>query len=168
MMLQELWVKIIESNTFNFIILVIILAFIFKKINLSEIINGLQSKIQDSVDKSTTAKENSQKELNKAEALMENVDKDTDKIIKDADRNAIAVAKKIVEGSKPQIEIIEKNADKVIENGIMKVKKSLSDIAVKEAVKITADNLKTDLISNPNLHKKYIEEALIELEGINL
>ena len=165
-MLSNIWDIILESNTFNFLVFVIIFAFLFKKINIAEMISGLQSKIEQTVEDSSIAKEESQKSLKSAQKRIEHLESETEKIIKDADEAANIIAEKIVAGADSQIDIIEKNADKAIQNDIQKTKKRLSNIAANDAIKLLENNVKNQL--NENLHKAFIDEALTELKGINL
>ena len=46
------WKYFVESNTFNFVFFVIIFAFIFKKINIKELIANLQKSVVDAITKS--------------------------------------------------------------------------------------------------------------------
>ena len=167
-MLAKIWHLILESNTFNFIVFLLILALIFKKIKLGELIQKLQQNIENTINNSIKAKEDSEVLLNKAEKQMETVDSDIDKIVNKAKKTAKTVAKNIISSSKGQIEIIENNKQKIIENDTYKIKRSLSDFTIRESIKLTKTDIETRLKQDKNLHQKYIDEAITELEGLEI
>ena len=167
-MLVKIWHLVLESNTFNFIVFVLIFAYIFKKIKLGEMIQKLQQNIENTINNSIKAKKDSEILLNNAEKQMETVDTDIDKIVNNAKKTAKTVAENIISSSKGQIEIIENNTQKIIFNDIYKVKRSLSDFTIKESIKLTKNDIETKLKQDKNLHQKYIDEAITELESIEI
>ncbi|MBQ7450718.1 hypothetical protein IJS77_04810 [bacterium] len=166
-MLLNIWNEILKSNTFNFIIFLVIIALILKKINIAKILENIKQNTENSVNNSIKAKKDSQTALIKSENKMKGVEKDVEKIITESKATADIMASNIVSGAKGQIEIIQNNAKKVIVNDLYKTKKSLSDFAIKESIQLTRDNIKNKLNENKGLHQKYIDEALNELEKIN-
>lgn len=166
-MMSNVWNIILESNTFNFLIFILFLGLILKKINLKNKIINLQQNTENEVNTSKRAKKDSQSSLMKAESMMKKVDEDTEKIINDSKNTAEVIAKNIISSASTQIEIINKNAKKVIENDEYKVKKSLSDYLVKKSLEQVESDIKNKINKDSTLHQKYIDEAINELEGIN-
>ena len=167
-MLSKIFNIVLESNTFNFLVFIGLLWLICRKIKIDNFISGLQKKIEDEVNNSKMIKKDSQATLNKAENKIENIENDVDEIIKKSKKTAKTIAENIVKSSKSQIDIIENNAQKAHTNDIYKAKRNLNEFAVKESIKITKADIKKRLSENNSLHQKYIDEALNELEGINI
>ena len=166
--MAHLWNLIVESHTLNFLVLAIILLFAFKKINLPEMISKLQQNIENDVNESNLAKSKSQEALKIAEEKMANVDKEVETIIEDTQKTAQIISKNIVSQADEQIKTIKNNASKVIENETNRTKKILSDITVKTSVKLLRKNLENKLKEDKNLHQIFIDEAITELEGLNI
>ena len=162
----NLWNLIVETNTLNFIVLVLILFFVCKKINLAQMISNLQKNIENNVTDSNLAKTNSEKALKTAEEKMENVENEIETIIEDTKNTAKIVSKNILLHANEQIKTIENNTNKIIENEINKTKKLLSDMTVKTSVTLLKKNLKNNLTKDKNLHQVFIDEAITELEGL--
>ena len=159
---------ILKSNTFNFIVFSILIALILKKIDFSALVEKLRKKAEDEVNSSSKAKKDSQTALINAEKKIEKADKDVEKIIEDSESTAAVMASNIISGANGPIEIIRNNAQKVITNDIYKTRKKLSDFTIKESIKLAEENIKDKLKNDETLHQKYIDEAINELEGINL
>ena len=166
--MAHLWNYIVETNTLNFIVLAIILLFAFKKINLPEMISKLQQNIENAVNESNLAKTKSQEALKIAEEKMENVDKEVENIIEDTQKTAQIVSKNIISQADEQIKTIDNNKNKAIENETNKTKRTLSDIVAKTSVTLLRKNLENKLKEDKNLHQVFIDEAITELEGLNI
>ena len=167
-MLSKIFNIILETNTLNFLVFAGLIWFICKKINLAGLIAELQKNTETEVNNSTKVKEDSQTALSKAEEKMKNVGNDVNEIIKKSESTAKTIAENIVKSSKGQTDIIENNAQKALANDIFKTKRSLNEFAVKESIKMTKAEIKKRLLENKSLHQKYIDEAINELEEMNL
>ena len=113
--LAQFWNVIVESNTLNFVVFVLILAYLCKKIDVNKIIENLQAKIQQMVEASKEAKEVAIKDLAKAEDSVKNVATEVETILSDAKATASKMSEKIAEDAKLQAESIKKNAKKIID-----------------------------------------------------
>lgn len=164
--LTNIWNIIVETNTFNFIVFAVIVIFICAKINLPKIISELQQKIEKSVNESTKAKSDSENNLKIAENKMKKVPQEVENIISEAKQTAMIMSEQIMEKGKEQIEIIENNAQKVIENDIAKTKRNLTNFTAKTSLELLKNNITIKLYKDKKLHQKYIDEAIDELEGL--
>ncbi|MBQ8476036.1 hypothetical protein IJ531_03140 [bacterium] len=63
---MEIWKIIVQSNTFNFILMVLIFAWIIKASKLSQKLDDAVLKVKETIDNSTLAKEKSSEELKNA------------------------------------------------------------------------------------------------------
>lgn len=167
LVVSKIWNIIVESNTFNFIFFVLIIALIFKKIDIKGIINSLQQKIIKILDEVKKNKEDAQNELLQAEKAVENLGEELKVIVNDAEKSAKVIGEKILTEAKKQIESIESNAKKVIDAEekllISKLAKNTSQASV-EAAK---SHIKDVLVRTPTLHEKYINESIDELDRLN-
>lgn len=165
--ISHIWQLIVESNTFNFIVFVLILAFIFKKIDVNSIITALQAKIIKILDEVKKEHEEAKSALLNAEKAVENLDSELNVIVEDAQKSATVIGEKILTEAKKQIESINSNAQKVIEAEekllISKLTKNTSKTSV-EAAKAHIQNV---LNETPTLHEKYINESIDELDRLN-
>ena len=119
---MDIWNIIVETNTFNFIIFVIIFAIILKLAKVGNLITSMQSKVNQYVNDSTTAKENSELELKRAEEKVQKVGTEIKEIMDNADLNAMRLGRKILADANIQSEGILLNADKINDANGKKIK----------------------------------------------
>lgn len=166
--MMNLWEILVESNTFNFIILALIFVFVFKKLNIAKKFDELQEAIEIEVKESDKLKQESEENLSAAQKSLDSVGSEVEKIVSEAEKTAEIMAGQIVAQAVPQIEIIKNNAQKVIENDIRKTKTTLSFNVANASLKLSEQKLKDKLNNNENLHQIFIDEAISELEGLNI
>lgn len=165
--ISRIWNVIVESNTFNFILFVLIFAWIFKKINIKGIINSLQEKIVKIIEEVKKDKADAQNEFFQAEKAIEHLEEELQVIVGDAQKSAKVISNKILTEAKKQIEDIESNAKKIIDAEekllIAKLTKNTSHASVETA----ESHIKCVLEQTPTLHEKYIDESIDELDRLN-
>ena len=166
--LAQFWNVIVESNTLNFVVFVLILAYLCKKIDVNKIIENLQAKIQQMVEASKEAKEVAIKDLAKAEESVKNVATEVETILSDAKVTASKLSEKIAEDAKKQTESIKKNAKKIIEAEEKIIYNSLMKKASKASLEVAKNHIKDTLRNNEALQDKYINESIDKLDGLNL
>jgi F0F1-type ATP synthase membrane subunit b/b' len=163
----NIWDVIIKSNTFNFIIFVLILAWIMKKIDLGGIITILQQKIIKLIEDAKKEKENSLIKLSQAEESVKTLAEELNTIIEEAEKSAEVMSEKLLDEAKKQIEIIEFNAKKVIEAEEKFLKSTLAKNTSKASVDAAKSHIKNTLKETPSLHEKYINDSIEELDRLN-
>lgn len=168
MNLSAIWETILKTNTFNFIIFLGIIIFVAAKINLPKMIFSLQEKIEKKVTDATTAKKDSEINYKNAESKLENIDNEIEDIISEAKKTAENLKERINEKALAQIEIIEKNTQKMLDNETYKLRKSLSDTTSKASLVLVENNLKRNLETNPALHQSFIDEAIDKIETLEI
>lgn len=165
--IMKIWRLVVESNTFNFIIFAAIIAWILKKINISLIITSFQQKIIKILDEVRKEGETAKNKLTHAEKSVEKLADELNAIVEDAKKSAEIISKKILAETQKQLEDIEFNAQKIIAAEkkflISKLTKNTSKASV-EAAKI---HIRDVLTQTPDLHEKYINESIEELERLN-
>ena len=147
MNLQEIYLKILESNIINFIIMVSILTFIFKKFRLGTIIDNFANDIQNKVTTSFDAVQNALKEYKETRKEQRENPNKKEKIL----NNAKLIAKKLEDKNREEIikkEIeLDKNCEKMQDSIYSRtVQKTAGDIqgAVYTLAKDTIQNMMTE------------------------
>lgn len=165
--ISNIWNTIVQSNTFNFVIFVSILVWIFKKINISSIIASLQEKIIKVLDEVKKEKEEAHKSLKDAEKAVENLPEELKTIISEAEKSAEVISEKIYTEAQKQLESIEQNAQKVI---LAEEKLLISNLAKNtssSSVAAAKTHIQQTLEQTPTLHEKYINESIDELDRLS-
>ena len=161
---MDIWNIIVETNTFNFIIFVIIFAIILKLAKVGNLITSMQSKVNQYVNDSTTAKENSELELKKAEEKVQKVGTEIKEIMDNADLNAMRLGRKILADANIQSEGILLNADKINDANGKKIISDLSQNAALASVELAKRHIISVLNKKPQYHAKFLEDSINELD----
>lgn len=74
--MAEFWDLIVRSNTFNFIVLLVILAIIYQKLNISSAIEKMKSDIAAFLENSKKEREASEKHLTDTKKSVEHLDEE--------------------------------------------------------------------------------------------
>ena len=162
----SIWKYFVESNTFNFVFFVIIIAFIFRKIDIKSVIAKLQKGIVDTIDKSKEEKAAAESGLNKAKKALKAIPEELEKILADAQKNADIISKNILEDGKLQVSKINQNTKKLIEADQRAVMAELIKGTSQEAIKLAENKLTEALNKDRGLHDKFIESSINELDRL--
>ncbi len=161
---MEIWNTIVQTNTFNFIIFVIIFAIILKFAKIGNLITSMQSKVNQYIKDSEIAKENSIAELQKAKDKAEKVDSEIKEIIDNADLNAMRLGRKILADANIQSENILINADKINDSNGKKIISELTQEAALLSVELAKRHIISVLNKKPQYHAKFVEDSIKELD----
>ena len=165
--LSHIWTVFVKSNAFNFVVFVLIFAWIIKKFNFKGMFEALQKKIADIIEEAKRTKAEAQQELITAEKEVENLPQVLNEIIQDAEKSANVIGEKILNEAKKQIESIESNAVKVIEAEEKLLISKLTKNTSKVSVEIAKSHVESVLEQTPSLHEKYINESIEELDRLS-
>lgn len=166
--LIEIWAKICESNLFNFIVMILLLAWMVKKFDLGSKIEAGRKKIEQNISESEKAKEESLTKLYKAQEDATKVDEEMFKIFKAAEENAKVMGEKLIAEANSQKDVIKENSKKAIDANIKSVKNEILKETAEEAMKLAEEHIKSELERDPNLHQKYIYESIDAIDGIGV
>ncbi len=164
--LGSLWNLIVASNTFNFIVLVVIIAVVMSKLRVPELLTGLKDSIIAKIEASKKAKSDAEVSLSEALDKVKNLSNEVDEKLSLAKMQADNVAESIQEAAKRRIRQISDNVDKVIDAENKTLYTKLSDDTVKASINMATDYITRRLKENPDLHKRYIDEGIKELEKV--
>lgn len=166
--LIEIWKQICESNLFNFVVMVLLLAWLVKKFDLGAKIEAGRKKIESNIAESETVKEENLKKLYEVQEAFTKIDEEMLKVFNSAEEKARFVGEKLLEEGKIQAESIKENSKKTIDTNIKTVKNEIIKETAQEAMKLAEQHIKSTLESDPNLHQKFIWESIDAIDGIGV
>ena len=162
------WNLIVESNTFNFAVLVVIIVMVWQKCNFSSKISGLRESIIDFMEKSKKILEDAKKRLFNAENEVKNLDNEIAKELDAANSRARNVVASIEDMARVSIEKLEKNVTTVIENETRKVNNTLLNDTIDKAIVRSEELLRAKFNENPELHTECINRSLKILDKVEI
>ena len=160
---MNFWATIVESNTFNFAILILIFALLWKKLNISNTIENIKSSVIKVIDNAKSEYEASQLKLKNAEKSTANLEKEINEITENAERQAEGLSRNIIENSDKQILSISQNIEKIISAEEKAIIRQASNRTLNISLELAKEHIKKVLNSNPELHYKYIKKSLEEI-----
>ena len=160
------WNHIVETNTFNFIIMVVIFVIIFQKINISKIIQKIQEGVANAINNAQKEKQNADKALKDAKKTVKNTDAEIEENINTAKKNAKNLASEIKKYSDEQISHLRENIGRVVSAEEKKLSSKLQQGTIVESINLARENIINKLAEDPKLHEKLIEESIKELDKI--
>ena len=166
--MKELFNTLLYSNTLNFLLMVVLFAVVLRKIDIKKALVSMRDEIRNIVEKSENEKNLALKELSHTEEELEELPSELEKIISDAKMSAVNISKDIEEKGKEEIRKIEKQAVKSIKFEEKKFHEYLASLTSTVAVDLAKDNAVEELRKNPDLHFKFINDALSELDRVEL
>ena len=166
--LIEIWKQICESNLFNFVVMVLLLAWLVNKFDLGAKIEAGRKKIESNIAESETVKEENLKKLYEVQEASTKIDEEMLKVFNSAEEKARFVGEKLLEEGKIQAESIKENSKKTIDANVKTVKNEIIKETAQEAMKLAEQHIKSTLESDPNLHQKFIWESIDAIDGIGV
>lgn len=164
----KIWDIIVKSNTFNFAILVIIFAIAASKLNLGEKIEHIKNEIIKSIENAKSEKENAVKLLQKAQSDVANLDNEVQERLEKAELQAKNTARQILDAAGEKAARYEVGISRAIEAEEKTAAASLSMQTAKASVELAKEHIKQTLNIKPELHAKFINEGIDELDRIKL
>ncbi len=159
----QIWNTIVKSNTFNFLVMLLILNWIINKFDIAGKLENFKSSIINSINKADEEKQTAAEELLKAQKSVENLDKEISEKINEAKDHAQKLAKSVIEQNENKIQRIEANVEAVINTEEKKISSILTSKAAKASVELAKNHIISVLKSHPELHDKFINQSIQEL-----
>ena len=166
--LLNIWNKILTSNLFNFVLMLVLLGWIIDKLDLAQKLKYGRKSIEDKILNAKLNKENAAKVLFETQEKGAEVDKEVFETIEKAEKNAVLVGEKIVEDAKKQSAEYSKNLKAAIDSNIEKLKLNLTAKTAQQAIEMAKNHIEKQLDGNKELHIRYINESIDALKGIDL
>lgn len=157
---------IVETNTFNFLILVLLLGIIFKKLDINTKLNNAIDNVKKTIDNSISAKNKSDEDLGLAQKEVKNLTQEIDEI-KQKNEESILKNKTILEEeTNSQIETIKENAFKIINSKEKEIASRLSKKTVLATIELAKQHVINILNKDGSYHQKFIDESIKELDRL--
>lgn len=166
--LFNFWELIVESNTFNFIVLLVILVIVMQKLKVSEAAAKLKDNIVNAIENAKNAKEKAKTYYDDAKSKIEHIEDEVSERLALATRQAENVADSISENTSRKVTQIEHNVEKVVEAEKKTLITELTDKTTKSSIILAEKYIKLRLDNEPELQDKYIEEGIEELDKVNI
>lgn len=166
--LFNFWKLIVESNTFNFIVLLVILVIVMQKLKVSEAAAKLKDNIVNAIENAKNAKEKAKTYYDDAKSKIEHIEDEVFERLALATRQAENVADSISENTSRKVTQIEHNVEKVVEAEKKTLITELTDKTTKSSIILAEKYIKLRLDNEPELQDKYIEEGIEELDKVNI
>ena len=164
----KIWDVIVKSNTFNFAILLLLIAIIANKLNIDEKLENLKNDIIKKIENAQRQKEEAAKILSQARNDVEHLDEEVADRITKAKSNAETITEEILKNAGEKAKKFEEGISRRIEAEEKTVSATLSKQTATAAVELAKDHIKKVLNNNQELHKKFIYECIEELDRIKI
>ena len=160
---MNFWNAILESNTFNFAILLLIFAIFYKKLNVSSLVENLKSEVVKRIEDAKQERLQASQKLKDAQKSVENLDNEIKSQLSDATQKAENLSKQIISSAEEKVQQIKTNTQKVIEGEEKTLSARLNEKVLKSAIELAKERIKNELDANPQLHEKFITESIGEI-----
>lgn len=160
--------NLLHSNLFNFVVMVAVFALIAKKLKVSDAIESNRKKIENTVHEAVSTKEQSLTELKNVELEVKNTDKEVEDIVDLAKSTLKTIEAKMTEDLHNQVKSIENNVQKVINSEVSMLNSKLVRGVSNASVALAESNMLKMLNENKDLHNKFINDSIDELDKVEL
>lgn len=164
--MANFWNLIVQSNTFNFIIMLVIFTMLWQKLDITSKIEAMKLEITEFIEKSKREKELANQHLQDAEKSVANLDNEIKEKLDKSKLMAQNVFDEIQDMANKSIEKIEANVDKIISNETRKVNTKLSHSTADNAISLATTKLQEMFAQNPELHNQYINDSIETLDRV--
>ena len=155
--LANFWNIIVESNTFNFAVLLLIFAILYKKLNISNTVEKIKQDVINTINNAKTEKENAKNKLMEAEKSIEHIDEEIKQKLSEASIKGDDIAKQILANTNEKVDLIEKNISRVI---------SAEEKTLDASIELAKQHIKSLLKDNMDLHNKFIDESIDSIDRV--
>lgn len=167
-MLDISWSNILNSNAFNFTIMILFFAVLMKYLKLPEAMEAQKREIQSSVESSDNLKKEAEEAFRNVEKSLENLPGELDAIIKKADSAAKAFEAKSKDEIDKLVDSIKENAKKQLEAEEKQVHSSLMKNVSKASADVAKKQIQRAVKNNKELHRKFINDFINSIDGLEV
>lgn len=167
-MLDFSWSNILNSNAFNFTVMVLFFAILVKYLKLPEKIESQRTEIQNNVEASDNIKKEAKEALAKVQKSLESLPLELDEILKNADAAAKAFENKSKEEIEKLVASIKENAEKQVQSEEKQAHSSLSKNIGKASVDIAHRQVESAFENNKELHRKFINDFINSIDKLEV
>lgn len=160
---MNFWNAILESNTFNFAILLLIFSILYKKLNVSSLVENLKSEVVKRIEDAKQERLLANQKLQNAQKSVENLDDEIKAQLSDATQKAENLSNEIIATANKKATQISSNTKKIIEGEEKTLSAKLNDKVLKASIELAKEKIIKELETNPKLHEKFITESIGEI-----
>lgn len=164
--LANFWNLIVESNTFNFIVLLLIFAVLFKKLNVSDAVEKIKQDIINAIDNAKAERENAKNKLMEAQKSIEHIEEDIKQRLEEASSKGDGIAKQILANTEEQVKLIENNIARVINAEEKTLSAQMTKKTLNASIELAKQHIKNILENNEELHNKFIDESIENIDRV--
>lgn len=165
--MKELFSTLLYSNTLNFLLMVVLFAVVLWKIDVKKAFVTMREEIKKVVEKSENEKKLALTELEHTKEDLQKLPQELEKIIDDAKKSAVNIAKDLETKGNDEIKKLEHQAEKAFKFEEKKFYELLASMTSNAAVDLARENVISELSQKSELHNKFIDDALNELDRVN-
>lgn len=162
--LANFWNIIIESNTFNFAVLLVIFAVLYKKMNVADGIEKIKQGIINSINSAKEEQKCAKNKLKDAKKSIENIDSDIAKQLEDAAQRGEGLANQILANTEEKVQLIEKNVKRVINAEEKTLSAKMTEKTLNASIELAKKHIISTLENNQDLHNKFIDESIENID----
>ena len=162
--LANFWNIIVESNTFNFAVLLVIFAVLYKKMNVADGIEKIKQGIINSINSAKEEQKCAKNKLKDAQKSIENIDSDIAKQLEDAVQRGEGLANQILANTEEKVQLIEKNVKRVINAEEKTLSAKMTEKTLKASIELAKKHIISTLENNQDLHNKFIDESIENID----
>ena len=166
--MSEIVHLLVHSNTLNFLIVLSIIVILVVKLNLKDKIEVLREEIKSYVDASADEKNIAEQNLSIIKEKIQKLPLQIEDIQKSTENSVKSIGEKIKADIQEQKQDISNNAERILNLEMKKFKQKLTSVLSEKSVEIAKENAINQLKENNELHNKYIDNAIEELDRISL
>ncbi len=156
------------SNAINFIIMLVILGVIIVKMNLKSTLSDAVAGVENSIKNSDKEKEKSENVLQTSKNEFDRLPEVIKNLENEAELKVRVFKDKIEENTQKNIQDIQKNVERSLLIEEEKISNLMTGRTIAASVAMAQDNIRNLLKGNPDLHLKFIDESLDELDKVEL
>ena len=164
--LANFWNIIVKSNTFNFAVLLLIFAILFKKLNVSALVEKIKQDIINTINNAKAERENAKNKLYDAQKSIEHIEEEIKQRLDEASLSGEGSAKQIAANADEQVKLIEKNISRVINAEEKTLSAKITEKTLKASIELAKQHIKNTLVNNPELHNKFIDESIDNIDRV--
>lgn len=148
--------KILESNLFNIVLVLLVLAFLVKKFNLVKQLDAQCEQIVADVEVAERQKQEATDKLNEVKKKIANVEQEIHAILEDAQKTGVSISEQLIKNAKQESLRLVENAQKRVE------------LEKASALRQLEANLLRDAVSDARLELKSVFSAQEQANSIEV
>lgn len=163
---MEILKYILESNIINFCLMLMLFVWLYKKFNVGALFSNSVKKVEEYIEKSNLEKQKSSNLVVQSQELASRLPAQIEEINRFNNQKVDIFRKQLEQVTQKNIEKINNSTERVIEIEEKEISNSIMNYSFHKSIEKATNDIIGLLETQPDLHKKFIEESLKELEQV--